>query len=73
MIQVDIEVRSGAARFRVMARARSIQRAVSLTGSGYPGGEVRLVMPVEPDSFFVKDALNEAECVGVRMPEALAG
>ncbi len=71
MIQVDLEVRSGAARFRVTARAKSIRRAVSLAGTGYPGGEVNLVLPVGPESFFVEDA-NEAESVGVRMTEAMA-
>lgn len=73
MVQVDIEVRTGAARFRVTARARSIHRAVSLAGAGYPGAEVRLVVPVEEDSFFVEDAPDKAEFVGFRMPEAMAG
>ncbi len=73
MIQVSLEVRTGAARFRVMARAQSIQRALSVAGNRYPGGEVRLVLPVEPESFFVDDAFGGAESVGVQIPESVAG
>ena len=73
MIQVLLEVRAGAARFRVSARATSIQRAVSLTGARYPGGEVRLVLPVEPETFFVEHAACEAESLAVQMPESAAG
>ncbi len=68
MIQVQLEVRTGATRFRVSARAASIQRAVSVAGARYPGGEVRLVLPVEPETF-----VAEAESVGVQMPESAAG
>ncbi len=47
MVQVRLEVRTGTARFRVSVRARSTQRAVSLTGARYPGGEVRMLRPAE--------------------------
>ena len=47
MVHVSLEVRTGTARFRVSVRARSTQRAVSLTGARYPGGEVRMLRPVE--------------------------
>ena len=73
MIQVQLEVRSGATRFRVSARAASIQRAVSVAGARYPGGEVRLVLPVEPETFFAGAGHDEAESVGVQMPESVAG
>ena len=72
MIQVLLEVRTGATRFRVSARAQSIQRAVSIAGARYPSGEVRLVLPVEPEMFFVKDDLRKAESVGVQMTESVA-
>lgn len=36
MIQVQLEVRAGATRFRVSARVASIQRAVSVAGRGTP-------------------------------------
>lgn len=73
MIQVLVEVRTGASRFRVSVRALSIRRAVSIAGTKYPGGEVRLVLPVEPETFFVEDASSQAELVGVHMPESMAG
>jgi len=49
MVQVRLEVRTGAARFRVSVRAQSTQRAVSLAGARYPGGEVRVLRPAGPD------------------------
>ena len=49
MVHVRLEVRTGTARFRVSVRARSAQRAVSLTGARYPGArEVRVLRPAEP-------------------------
>jgi hypothetical protein len=73
MIQVALEVRTGAARFRIRARARSIQRAVNLVGTRYPGGEVRMILPIDPESFFVEDASNKEEFTGLWMPETVAG
>ena len=72
MVHVHLEVRTGSARFRVSARAPSIRRAVSLAGARYPGGEVRLVLPVQPETFFA-DASDEAERLAVEMPESAAG
>jgi hypothetical protein len=48
MVQVRLEVRTGTARFRVSVRAQSAQRAVSLAGTRYPGGEVRVLHPAGP-------------------------
>jgi hypothetical protein len=45
---------------------------VSIAGARYPGGEVRLVLPVEPEMFFLKDDLRKAESGGVQMPESVA-
>ena len=42
MIQVQIEVESGASRLRVSARASSIERALELVGESYPGSKVRV-------------------------------
>ena len=49
MVQVRLEIRTGTARFRVSVRAQSTQRAVSLADARYPGGEVRLLQPAEPE------------------------
>ncbi len=73
MIQVVFEVHTGAARFRVSARAQSIQRAMSIAGARYPNAEVRLALPVEPESFFIGAAPDRAESVGRQMPESVAG
>jgi hypothetical protein len=73
MIQVVLEVCTGPASFRVTARARSIRRSISLAGVRYPGGEVRLVLPVEPESFFVGGVPGEAESVPPQVPVRLAG
>jgi hypothetical protein len=48
MVQVRLEVRTGTARFRVSVRAQSTQRAMSLTGARYQGGEVRVLRPSYP-------------------------
>src|SRR5215210_3639389 len=69
MIQVVLEVRAGITRFRVAARATSIQRAASIAGARYPGGEGRLVVPVEPETFLAEATLAEKESVAVQMPE----
>lgn len=49
MVQVRLEVRKGATRFRVSVRARSAQRAASLAGARFPGSEVRLLSPPRRD------------------------
>lgn len=55
MVQVLVEIRSGTARFRVGVRARSIREALSLVGGKFPQREVRVVFPIEPEDFFVKE------------------
>ena len=73
MVRVSIEVRSGAARFRVGIQASSIQRAVSLVKGLHPAGDVRVVFPIEPEAFFVRDALaREGLIEGNKSQEGLA-
>lgn len=64
MIKVAVEVRSGTARFRVSVQAESIRRALGVVGGRYPHGEVRLVFPVEPEGFFVREPTAVAGMVG---------
>jgi hypothetical protein len=61
MVKVSLEVRSGTARFRVGVQAQSIRKALSMVGGRYPQGEARVVFPIEPEGFFVRE------------PTALAG
>jgi hypothetical protein len=55
MVKVSVEVRSGTARFRVGVQAESIRKALSMVGGRYPRGEARLVLPIEPEGFFVRE------------------
>ena len=54
MVKVSIEVRNGAARFRVAVRAESIQRAVSLAEERFPGRTIRVSFPINPEDFFAE-------------------
>jgi len=56
VVRVSIEVRSGAARFRVGVQASNIQRAVSLVKGLYAASDVRVVFPIDPEGFVVEDA-----------------
>ena len=71
LIQVVVEVRSGAASFRVSVRAHSIERAISLVRDSYPGAEARLVLPVEPESFFSGDDFDGVQQGTLQRPERL--
>jgi hypothetical protein len=72
VIEVLVEVSD--TRLRAAIRAESIRRAVDVTGSYYPDTDVRVVYPIDPEAFFVRDsAALAARLVGFKMPEKLAG
>ena len=52
MVRISLEVREGADRFEVTAHADSISQAVGATERRFPGGEVRVVFPIDGDEFF---------------------
>jgi hypothetical protein len=52
MIEVSVEVREGDAPFRVAVQAESIGQAVSIAKERHPGRDVRVVFPIDPESFF---------------------
>ena len=64
MVKLSVEVRSGAARFRVGVRAGSIKKALSLVGGRYPRREVRVVFPAEPAGFVVRGPSSPPRTVG---------
>jgi hypothetical protein len=66
VVNVSIELRSGAARFDVAVQAQSIQRAVSLVGERYSNGNVRVKFPIDAESFFMKDPADRAGKVGCK-------
>jgi len=73
MIRVAIEVRNGVATLDVVAvRAESIRRAVGLVAARYPGADVRVRFPIEPEGFFVKDPAAQAGLIEHEQPEQVA-
>ena len=73
MIRVSVEVSSGSARFRAAVWAQSIERAMSLVKVRYPGGEAKVIFPIEPEIFFCDGALLASEAVHPERMEEIAG
>ena len=71
MANVSVEVRNGAAHFRVGVQAQNIRKALGVVGARYQTGEVRVEFPIEPDGFFVEGSAV-AEMVEIEHPEQLA-
>ena len=57
MVKVSIEVRSGAARFRVAVRAESIQRAMELVGRRFPNRDIRAKFPQALEGLYAEQKL----------------
>jgi hypothetical protein len=54
MIRVAMEVREGTALSTATIQAESIREAVSITRRRYPGREVRVMFPIDPEDFFIE-------------------
>jgi len=63
MVRISVEVSSGAARFRVIVQAESIERALEIARRHSPGKECRVRFPLDPETFFVKDPVARVEAV----------
>jgi hypothetical protein len=61
MICVSIEVREGVLTRRVQITARSMEGALKMAGDGKPGRRVRLLFPIDPESFFVPENTGQRE------------
>jgi hypothetical protein len=59
MIRVSMEVREGTALSRATVRAESIREAVTITRKRYPGRDVRVKFPIDPEDFFIEDPAEE--------------
>ena len=59
MIRVSMEVREGAALSRTAVQAESIREAVSITRGRYPGRDVRVKFPIDPEDFFIENPVEE--------------
>ncbi len=54
MIRVSMEVREGTALARARVEAASIREAVSIIRGRYPGRDVRVMFPIDPEDFFME-------------------
>ena len=61
MISVAVEIREGALTHRTRVIAPSIERALLSARGGKPGHKVRLIFPIEPDVFFVREVPGRKE------------
>jgi hypothetical protein len=66
------EVNTEATRFRVGVRAQSIQQAVDVVRMHYPGAAVRVIFPLDPETFFVKDDVSVAQLTRMKTSKRLA-
>ena len=73
MIRVLVEVGSDTTRFGVAVRAESIQRAVEVVKAYYPGADIQVVHPIDPESFFVGNPAAPLGLVELERPESVAG
>ena len=55
MVRISVEVGSGAARFRAMVQAESIERALEIARRHNPDKECRVTFPLDPEAFFIED------------------
>lgn len=68
MIRTLIEVGDNAATFVVAVRAASIRQAVALAADRYPGSDTRVVFPLDPETFFVKEPTLETVSAELEVP-----
>ena len=62
MVRVCIEVDCGEASSTMLAvRAENILRALEIAGEQNPGCALNVVFPLDPDTFFVRDAPEGVE------------
>jgi hypothetical protein len=55
MIKVSMEVREESGLSRAMVQAASIREAVNITRRRYPSRDVRVMFPIDPETFFIDD------------------
>jgi len=64
MIRIIVEVRSGAARFQVSVQAESIEGALEMARRYNSRNACKVLLPIDPEGFFVEDDLSRDEEVG---------
>ena len=58
MIRISVRVSDGTARFGVAIQAESIERALEIVARQNPGRECEVVSPIDPETFFVDEAVD---------------
>jgi hypothetical protein len=58
MVRILVQVSNGAARFRVMVQAESIERALEIVARQNPGKKCEVTFPIDPETFFVEDSVG---------------
>jgi hypothetical protein len=58
MIRISVRVSGGTARFSVAIQAESIERALEIVARQNPGRECEVVFPIDPETFFVDEAVD---------------
>jgi hypothetical protein len=58
MIRISVQVSDGTARFGVAIQAESIERALEIVARQNPGRECEVVFPIDPETFFVDEAVD---------------
>jgi hypothetical protein len=61
MVKISVKVKSGAAGFRVMVQAESIERALEIARKHNPGKECQVTFPLDPETFFLEDPVAKVE------------
>ena len=65
MIEVSIQVGSSDICSEMAVRAESIRQALSIAGNRYAGSDLRVVFPIKPAAFFVKDVAATTEMIEI--------
>lgn len=56
MIRVRVEIENEEDLVVLAVQAHSIGQALKMAGEIFPGGELRVAFPLNPDGFFVRDS-----------------
>lgn len=61
MICVTVEIHEGTLTHRARFTASSTERALKMVGDGTPGRSERLLFPIDPEAFFVRESTGRKE------------
>lgn len=70
MVRITVEVGAGATRHRVAVQAESIRRALKIAEGLNPDGDFKVMFPIDPETFFVRDPAATAGPLGREKPVA---